>query len=133
MPALGRLPGTQVFRRLDAHPEDETFPGIAVVRHDGGVFFATADAFHDRIREVVNAADPPLHDLVLDLEAVTFVDSQGAAKLAEVSELLGQDGINVRLARARASVRSVLDRQGLTKLDVHGTVADAVQAAQGSR
>ena len=34
--------GTQVFRELDEHPGDETFPGVAVLRLDGGLFFATA-------------------------------------------------------------------------------------------
>ena len=42
MPLLGREAGTQVFRDLDEHPEDETFPGITVLRLDGGLFFATA-------------------------------------------------------------------------------------------
>ena len=50
MPLLGREPGTQVFRDLDEHPEDETFPGIAVLRLDGGLFFATAEALEDRVR-----------------------------------------------------------------------------------
>ena len=41
MPLLGREPGTQVFRDLVENPGDETFPGIVVVRLDGGLFFAT--------------------------------------------------------------------------------------------
>ena len=53
MPLLGREPGTQVFRELDEHPEDEQFPGVVVLRLDGGLFFATSDALEDRIREVV--------------------------------------------------------------------------------
>ena len=48
MPLLGREPGTQVFRDLDENPGDETFPGTAVVRLDGGLFFATAEALEDR-------------------------------------------------------------------------------------
>ena len=48
---LGRERGTQVFRDLDQHPEDETLPGVVVMRMDGGVFFATADALEDRVRD----------------------------------------------------------------------------------
>ena len=36
MPLLGREAGTQVFRDLDEHADDETFPGIAVLRLDRG-------------------------------------------------------------------------------------------------
>ena len=50
MPLLGREAGTQVFRDLDEHPGDETFPGIVVLRLDSGLFFATSQALDDRIR-----------------------------------------------------------------------------------
>ena len=131
-PLLGREHGTWVFRELDDHPGDETFPGIAVLRHDGGLFFATADALHDRIREIVNTADPPIHAIVLDLEAVSFVDSQGAAKLAEIAELTRTDGITTRLARVKTVVRQVLEREGVIELvgadHVHGNIPGAVEA-----
>ena len=52
MPLLGREPGTHVFRELDEHPGDEQFPGVVVLRLDGGLFFATSDALEDRVREV---------------------------------------------------------------------------------
>ena len=50
IPLLGRETGTQVFRDLDEHPDDETFPGIVVLRIDSGLFFATSQALDDRIR-----------------------------------------------------------------------------------
>ena len=104
MPLLGREAGTQVFRDLDENPADETFPGIAVLRLDGGLFFATAEALEDRVRELADA-DPPLHALVLDLEGVNFVDSQGAAKLAELLELTDADGVDAA-PRARQAARA---------------------------
>src|SRR5207342_1460088 len=54
MPLLGREPGTQVFRDLVENPEDETVAGIAVLRLDGGLFFATAEALEDRVRELTD-------------------------------------------------------------------------------
>src|SRR5258708_15321838 len=56
MPLLGREPGTQAFRELDEHPGDDQFPGVVVLRLDGGLFFATSDALQDRVRA---AALPP--------------------------------------------------------------------------
>ena len=38
------------------HPGDETFPGIVVLRIDSGVFFATAQALDDRVRDLTDAA-----------------------------------------------------------------------------
>ena len=59
MPLLGREPGTHVFRDLDENPGDETFPGIVVLRLDSGLFFATAQALEDRIRELAEAGPAP--------------------------------------------------------------------------
>src|SRR5512132_622767 len=50
MPLLGREPDTQVFRDIAENPSDQTFDGVVVLRLDGGLFFATAEALEDRIR-----------------------------------------------------------------------------------
>ena len=132
MPLLGRDPETHAFREADGHPGDETFPGIAIVRLDGGLFFATADALHDRLRALAETSEPPLHAVVLDLEGVDFVDAQGAAKLTELKDLADGYGITLRLARVKAAVGAVLaaddalERIGADH--VHGRLPDAVDA-----
>jgi high affinity sulfate transporter 1 len=132
MPVLGREPGTQVFRELDDHPGDETFSGIGVVRLDSGLFFATAEALDSRVRAVIQESDPRLHALVLDLEGVDFVDSQGAAKLAELHEVAGADGVTLRLARAKPQVVATLEADGIVAAlgddHIHGNVHEAVEA-----
>jgi SulP family sulfate permease len=105
-------------------PEDGA-PGVAVVRPDGGLFFATADGLHDRLREIVAASDPPLHAVVLDLEGVNFVDSQGAAKLTELAQLAETQRIALRLARVKDPVHSVLEAEGV-QLPIHESVHEAV-------
>jgi sulfate permease, SulP family len=132
LPALGRQPGTQVFRELDENPGDETFSGIAVLRLDSGLFFATAEALDDRIRAVIEDSEPKLHGLVLDLEGVDFIDSQGAAKLAEIHDVTATEGVVLRLARVKPPVLAVLDEDGTVALlgpdHVHGNVHRAVEA-----
>ncbi|MEI3865872.1 sulfate permease [Microbacterium sp. CCNWLW134] len=137
MPLLGREPGTQVFRDIVLNPADETFPGIAVVRLDGGLFFATAEAFDERVRELM-LGEPPITTVVIDLEGVAFVDSQGAATLTELVDLAEERGIALRLARMKPQLIPALDAEGV--LDrigadrIHGNVHRAVQAqlAQGA-
>jgi anti-anti-sigma factor len=130
MPLLGRQAGTQVFRDLNENPADETFPGIAVLRMDGGLFFATAEALEERIREL--AQDGDQRALVLDLEGVNFVDSQGAAKVTEIHELTEADGVELRLARVKPQVYAVLEADGIIDRigadHIHGNVHRAVEA-----
>src|SRR5580693_6417073 len=131
MPLLGREPGTQAFRELDEHPGDDQFPGVVVVRLDGGLFFATSDALEDRVREVA-LSTPGITGIVLDCEGIDFIDSQGSAKMREILELTKQGGTTLRLARVKPAVREVLERDGV--LDrigpdkTHGNVDQAVEA-----
>jgi anti-anti-sigma factor len=137
MPLLGREPGTQVFRDLVENPDDETFPGVVVLRLDGGLFFATAEALEDRIRGLAENGGQTAA-LVLDLEGVDFVDSQGAAKLADIHQLMDVYGVALRLARVKPNVLKVIRADGIVDLigedHIHGNVDRAIEAqlADGS-
>jgi SulP family sulfate permease len=130
MPTLGRERGTQVFRDLAEHPEDQTYPGLVVLRMDGGIFFATADALEDRVRTELLA--PGVSGLVLHFAGVNFIDSQGSATVAEIVRLAEESGVELRVASLRPAVRTMLERDGV--LDrvgadhVHGNVHRAVAA-----
>ena len=135
MPLLGHEPGTHVFRDLDEHPGDEQYPGVVVLRLDGGLFFATSDALEDRVREVALSM-PDITGIVLDCEGMNFIDSQGSAKLREIHELTEQAGITLRLARVKPAVRELLARDGVLDCigddKTHGNVDHAVQAQIGA-
>ncbi|HEU4332537.1 MAG TPA: sulfate permease [Lapillicoccus sp.] len=134
IPTLGREPGTQVFRDVIENPDDEQFPGIAVIRFDGGLFFATADALSDRVREIIHR--PDVTCLVLDCEGINFVDSQGSAAIDDLLVLCRQADVTMRLARVKPGVRAILEREGtierLGATQVHGNVHRAVEAQIGS-
>ena len=131
MPVLAREPGTQVFRELDEHPGDEQFAGVTVLRLDGGLFFATADALEDRVREVALSA-PGSTAIVLDCGGMDFIDSQGSAKMSEILNLTRQAGVTLRLARLKPPVREVLERDGVLGRigddKIHGNVDHAMHA-----
>ena len=134
MPLLARERGTQVYRELDEHPTDEQFPGVVILRLDGGLFFATSDALEDRVREVA-LSTPGVAGIVLDCEGIDFIDSQGSAKMGEILDLTNQAGVALRLARVKPAVESVLLRDGfldrLGKDRTHGNVHRAVEAQMG--
>jgi len=133
MPLLGREAGTGVFRDLGEFPDGETFQGVVVVRLDGGLFFATAEALDDRVRQIVH--DSSLRTLVLDLANTDFVDSQGSAKLAELHEFTAQNEITLRLARVKRPVLARLQADGVVDLigadHLHPNVHGAVDASLG--
>ena len=129
VPILGREPGTQVFKSMDEHPVCLTYPGLLVLRFDAGLFFASADALVDRLRELVLGADPPLHTVVLDFEGVNFIDSQGAETVAGLVEAARNNDVELRLTRVKREVLAMLRRDGvidtLGESQVYGNVYEA--------
>jgi sulfate permease, SulP family len=104
---------------------------ISVLRLDGGLFFATAEAFEDRVRAL---GDRGHRALVLDLGGVGFVDSQGAAKLTEIQRMAEADGVALQLADVRPQVLAVLERDGVIERlgadHLHASVELAVEACR---
>ena len=135
MPALGLEAGTQVFREVDEHPEDTVYPDVAVIRLDGGLFFATADAFDDRLREVIQERQE-VTGVVLDCGGINFIDSQGVGKLSDIVDLAQESGVTLRLARLKPSVRATLERDGVIERlgaeHIHGNIYRAVEAERSS-
>jgi SulP family sulfate permease len=130
MPLLARDPDTQYFRELAENPGDEQIPGLVVLRLDGGLFFATADALEDRVREVA-LSTPGIRGIVIDFVAVDFIDSQGSAKMHEILALSEQAGVVLRLARVKPAVGDVLRRDGvLARLGDEGSYLSVTQAVE---
>lgn len=131
IPALSRQSNSQVFRETGEYSSDETIEGVVVLRLDASLFFATAEALEDRVRQVLDTT-PGLRGIVLDLEAVVFVDSQGSEKLATLRELTAASGVVLRLARVKPRVRTVLAADGvlqrLGESHIHGNIFEAVEA-----
>ena len=113
VPVLGRVPDSQAFRSIDRHPDGETYPGLMVVRFDAGLFFASAGALEDRLRELVQRSDTRYDTVVISFEGVDFVDSQGSAKIDQLIELADSYGAELRLARVKQAVVDLLERDGV--------------------
>ena len=129
---LGRRPGTTTFRSLQDFPEYETYPGVAVLRFDGGIYFVTTDVLTDRLRQRVEGAVPPVAHVVLDFEAVNFVDSQGVGELDRLLTVAADRGIDLRFARTKATVLDMMTTDGIVDRigadHFHPSIDDAVNA-----
>jgi SulP family sulfate permease len=108
---LGRIPGVDGYQDIESHEGAETLPGLVIYRFDAALVFFNADYFKERVRKVIAAADSPRW-LLLDAEAMSYVDTTGAAILEEVRETLAAHGTAMAVSRARPPVRTILKRTG---------------------
>jgi high affinity sulfate transporter 1 len=131
IPELGRKPGTHAFFDLEQHPDGQTFPGLSILRFDGGLFFVNADALGDRLRDVRVHTEPELNGVILSMEGVNFIDTEGADTLKKITQAGLDQDVDLHLARVKPQVMEVLQRDGVIDLigaeHIHDDIAAAVK------
>ena len=109
---LGRKPGTNVFRpRSKEHLEDETFPGLLLLRLEGRIFFANAGNIGQKIRLLVNEAQPKV--VVLDFRAVFDLEYSALKALSEGEKRLRDQGVSTWLVGLNPGVLQMVQRAPL--------------------
>ncbi len=109
---LGRKRGTDVFRALsEEHPDDETWPGLLILRTEGRIFFANAQRIGDKMWPLIEQAKPSV--IVLDFSAVFDIEYTALKMLAEAEESLRRDSIMLWLAALNPDVLTVVKRSRL--------------------
>jgi len=109
---IGRKRGADVLRPLSPeHPDDETFPGLLIVRPEGRLYFANAQYVAERIDALVAEYKPRV--LALDLSRVPDVEYSALQVLAEGDRRRAQDGIVVWLAGLNPGVLETVRHSAL--------------------
>lgn len=109
---LGRKPGTNVFRpRSEEHPEDETFPGLLLLRPEGRIFFANAEQFAQEIRLRVQEAHPKV--VALDMRAVFDLEYTALKMLVQAELKSREDGIRIWLVGMNPEVLAMIQNSSL--------------------
>ncbi|CAD6527902.1 SulP family inorganic anion transporter [Paraburkholderia sabiae] len=100
---LRRKPGTNVFRPVSAeHPDDESFPGLLVLRIEGRVFFANAGHIGEKLRPLIDDAQPQV--VVLDMSAVFDIEYTALKMLIEAEKKQRERGVFIWLAHLNPGV-----------------------------
>jgi high affinity sulfate transporter 1 len=113
--AVGRKRGTNVFRPLSPeHPDDETFPGLLIVRPEGRVFFANAQLVGDKIRALIDQARPSV--LIIDGRGIIDLEYTALKMLTEAEEQLRSQGVGLWLVGLNPEVLSMVQNARLGKV-----------------
>jgi sulfate permease, SulP family len=102
---LGQLPGTEAYRDVRSHPEALTFPGLLIWRAGGDLFFANIGHLEEALRAALAASRSPVRHILLDGEAVNFMDTSACDAMLNAIKRLQAQGITLAFARVRDEVR----------------------------
>jgi sulfate permease, SulP family len=109
---LGRKPGTDVFRpQSETHPDDESFPGLLIVRPEGRLFFANAQRVGEQLLPLIDAAEPKV--VAMDFSAVPDIEYSALKMLIEGEERLRERGAVLWLVALNPEVLRMVQRSPL--------------------
>ncbi len=125
---LGRVDtdGVAQFADRDRHPENRAVPGVAVLRVEAGLFFANADSVRGAIK--ARAEQPDVRGVVIDAEAIPFVDITAVRMLDELAEDLDRAGQQLVIAHDLGQVGDLLAANPETNLVIVPTIDEAIAA-----
>jgi len=108
---LGRVDGMKGYHDTERHPEARRIPGLTLFRFDAPLFFANADAFRERVREL--AREPGVTWIVVAAEPITDVDTTAAEMLRGLNAELDAAGIEFAFTELKGPVHDRLIRYGI--------------------
>jgi sulfate permease, SulP family len=112
---LRRKPGTNVFRpQSPEHPDDQSFPGLLLLRPEGPIFFANAAQIAHRIEPLVREAQPKV--VAVDASGVLDMEYTAVKMFAQLAKRQSQHGVELWLIGMTPRVLAIVQRSPLGQL-----------------
>jgi high affinity sulfate transporter 1 len=108
---LGRVENLKGYHDTERYPAARRIPGLILYRFDGPLFFANADYFRERVRELARSGDTSW--IVVAAEPITDIDATAGETLRSLNDELDGAGIELAFAELKDPVRDRLRSYGI--------------------
>ncbi|KAJ4957423.1 hypothetical protein NE237_024534 [Protea cynaroides] len=137
---LGNIPGTQIYQNLSRYGEAKRVPSFLILGIESPIYFANSTYLQERILRWVREEEErvqvnngsSMKCLILDMTAVTAIDTSGIDAINELKKMLEKRSLQLVLANPVAEVMEKLHRSNiLESFGMNGlylTVGEAVAA-----
>ncbi|KAL6137661.1 hypothetical protein ACLB2K_062950 [Fragaria x ananassa] len=136
--ALGNIPGTQIYQNLNRYGEASRIPSFLILAIEAPFYFANSTYLQERILRWVREEEERIKSnnegilkcVILDMTAVTAIDTSGIDTLSELRKMLEKRLLQLVLANPVGSVMEKLQQsKTLGSFGLNGvylTVGEAV-------
>ena len=110
---LGKIQGTDYFKNIDRFGTDvEASPSILILRFDGQLYFANMHYFKSQLYKNVTRKGKALKYVILNAEAINYIDSSALDQLVDITQDLKRKGITLQIAGAIGPIRDMFFSSG---------------------
>jgi high affinity sulfate transporter 1 len=116
---LGRIPGTKRYSDATRHPDNETIPGLLIVRVEASLFYFNIENIRYVIWSKILDSNGSLKSLIWDFGTSPYIDIAGARFIKKLYNELAARGISLKIVEAHSEVRDMLRAEGIEHLLGH--------------
>ncbi|XP_057967885.1 probable sulfate transporter 3.4 [Malania oleifera] len=133
---LGNIPGTQIYRSSERYEDASRVPSFLMLAIESPIYFTNSTYLQDRILRWVREeqdrikTEAILKCVILDMTAVTAIDTSGIDAVYELRKTLNKRSLQLILVNPVASVMEKLHRSKILDLflpkELYLTIGEAV-------
>ncbi|RWR73837.1 putative sulfate transporter 3.4 [Cinnamomum micranthum f. kanehirae] len=120
---LGKVPGTQVYRNIGHYGDASSVASFLILSIESPIYFANSTYLQERILRSVREEEEriqtvkgsPLKCIILDMAAVTSIDTSGIGALSELKQTLKNRSLELVLANPVGDVMEKLHASNTLK------------------
>ncbi|SNY95299.1 SulP family inorganic anion transporter [Flagellimonas pacifica] len=119
MAILGRIKDTDYFKNVDRFTDEVEIDGDKLIfRFDAQLYFGNKDYFKKELYKQIETKGEKLKFVILNAEAINYIDSSAAAQLVRIVQDLQSKGMQFFITGAIGPTRDIFHSSGL--IDVIG-------------
>ncbi|XP_042459309.1 probable sulfate transporter 3.4 [Zingiber officinale] len=138
---LGNIPGTNTYRSVAQYREATRMPSFLILGIESPIYFTNSMYVQERIlrwareeeERITKLDENPLKCIILDMAAVTDIDTSGVEVLKELKKILNERSLELVLVNPVGQVAQKLSQSGTWELfgsdRIFVTIGEAVAAS----
>ncbi|KAK9706045.1 hypothetical protein RND81_07G101100 [Saponaria officinalis] len=115
---MGKISRTQIFQSIERYKNATRIPAFLIIGVEAPIYFANSTYLQERILRSVReeedrieaSKEPELKCVVLDLTAVTAIDTSGIVTICELAKIIRTKSVQLALVNPVASVVEKLNK-----------------------
>lgn len=130
---LGEVAGFPGLHSLERHETAQAVPGLLLFRFNAPITFFNASYFKRELLRAVDAADPGLRHVVVDMLPVTTIDATGLMTIIETADTLDARAISLNTAGRATEWGLWAERRGFEghRIRLFPTLRQAIRDLSG--